>query len=361
MSARIAKLGSVMLLLSCCSLAASAQAQYSAEITRRAPASVTMGAYNSALQQRAYGGSSRSNSGFHGGHSHRGHHRWHGGGFGYPIYEYGYWNSGLVVGYGPYWPDYYLGTSSGAFGPYWAPPIYVPASQLGYGPQAVRNFMGLDQAPLANTTVVGPAVGDLNVDDGFPAEVGNQAGNAVPNNAPARGVRISNAASRKNAGQFIEYGDKLLAAGKASEALQRYKQSASTAPDLAEPHVRQAISFAYLGRYEQAAASIRRALSLNASVLDSDFRTGVLFQANPAIQDQLFSRVDKDADARSLEGEVQFVAGVVNFFGDRADSARKRFEKARQNGESQVYVDPFLQRLNAKPQPVAEAPVELDL
>src|SRR5690606_38341136 len=106
-----------------------------------------LGAYNAALQQRAFGHSNHGH--LHGHH----HHHWNGG-YGYPIFDYGYWNSGIVVGHGPYWPEYYLGTSSGPLGPYWAPPAYVAANQLGFGPQAMQNFMGVDPAQRGGAAVV---------------------------------------------------------------------------------------------------------------------------------------------------------------------------------------------------------------
>lgn len=260
-------------------------------------------------------------------------------GYGAPAY-YGY--ASPYIGY-PYaygvWP-YYLDTGTGPLGPFVAPPLYVPAEQLGFGPQAVRRFMGLD--PVA------PSVVNHNI---LIAPGGGDAGNAanrpqVDNNArippPNPRIRESNAEARDRARQFIEFGDAQFSARNLAGAYDRYKKAAEAAPDLAEAWFRQGHALADLGRYDQAAAAFRRGLGLRPDWPASGFKLADLYGENGAARAAMFDAIDQAIAARPADINVLYVAAVQIFFEGRLQLARTSFEHALKLGEPASNIEPFL-------------------
>jgi tetratricopeptide (TPR) repeat protein len=256
--------------------------------------------------------------------------------YGYPgwVYEYpGYSYGGYPFGYAYSWP-YYLDTGSGVLGPYVAPPVYVPPEQLGFGPQAVRNLLGLNQVqrPIINRNIVivPPAA------DG----IANNAGNAAEQ--PRARVRASNAEARARAEQFLQFGDRQFTAPNLAGAYDRYKKAAAAAPDLAEPFFRLGHTLAAMGRYEQAAEYFGRGLSLEPNWPTQGLQLTELYRDKAAARLATLDMLKRAAAAQPDDGSVQFVAGVQFFFDGQTDVARGYFERAKDLGIPATHVEPFL-------------------
>lgn len=267
----------------------------------------------------------------------------------YPT-PYGYaapwiYGSGAPYGFGHHhiydvWP-YYLDTGSGPLGPFVAPPVYVPAEQLGFGPQAVRRFMGLDPVapPVVNQNII------IALRGGDP---GNAANRVLGDNANARvpaanpRIRPSNAEARDRARQFMEFGDAQFRARNVGGAYDRYKKAAEAAPDLAEAWFRQGHALVDLGRYDQAAAAFRRGLGLRPDWPARGFRLADLYGDNLAAPAAMFEALARALKARPDDVNTQYAAAVQLFFDARLEQARASFERARQLGEAVSYIEPFL-------------------
>jgi tetratricopeptide (TPR) repeat protein len=264
-------------------------------------------------------------------------------GYGAPsVYGYG-------IGYpiGPHyaydvWP-YYLDTGTGPLGPFVAPPLYVPAEQLGFGPQAVRRFMGLDRvaSPVVNHNIIiaPPAADAGNVANRALADNGNA---LVPPAHPR--IRESNAQARERARQFIEFGDAQFNARNMVGAYDRYKKASEAAPDMAEPFFRLGHALADLGRYDQAAAAFRRGLSRRPDWPASGFRLAALYGDNLAARAAMFEALKHALDARPDDATALYVAAVQLFFDGQQEPARASFDRARKLGEAAPYVEPYLKR-----------------
>jgi hypothetical protein len=244
------------------------------------------------------------------------------------------------------WP-YYLDTGTGPLGPFVAPPLYVPAEQLGFGPQAVRRFMGLDQVrpPVINNILVAPRGGAADNAANRP-QVDNLA--RIPPPPPPR-VRESNAEARDRARQFIEFGDAQFAARNLAGAYDRYKKAAEAAPDLAGAWFRQGHALADLGRLDQAAAAFRRGIRLRPDWPASGFRLADLYGDNPAGRAAMFEALEQAIAARPADINAQYAAAVQLFFDGRLELARAAFQRALKLGEAASNTEPFL-----KPSPLDE-------
>jgi tetratricopeptide (TPR) repeat protein len=301
-------------------------AQYSKEILTRPSANVTLGPYlNSTLNRSAAGSPAFGRAWTNGRQG-----RWHGRGSVYyhaafPGYVYPYVSAyPYVAGYPyryDYWP-YYLDTGAGPLGPYIAPPLYVPPEELGFGPQAVRRFMGLDAAQ--------PVIVNRNVIVAPPAEnldrPGANAGAVEQKAAPP--IRISNAEARERASRFLEFGDTYFRERRLNEAYDRYKKAADAAPDLSEPYFRQGHTLAALRRYELAAAAFRRGLALRPDWPAGGFKLAEVYRDKDAARLATLDTLQRMAEAQPDDANVQFVAGVQFFFDGQVERARNFFERA---------------------------------
>jgi tetratricopeptide (TPR) repeat protein len=277
-------------------------------------------------------------------------------GYGYPQWVYEYYPRypspyGYGGIYGYTWP-YYLDTGSGVFGPYVAPPLYVPPEQLGFGPQAVRQLMGLDrtQRPIVNHNIlVAPAVPE--------AKPGDR-GNAADNGANAAGFRIrdSNAEARERSRQFIDFGDQQFAALNLAGAYDRYKKASEAALDLAEPYFRLGHTLAAMGRFEQSADAFGRGLNLRPDWPTSGFRLVDIYRDKDAARFATLDMLKRAAAARPNDQHAQFVGGVQFYFDGQAETARLYFERAKSLGTPAAYVEPFL-----KPPQNGDQAGELDI
>jgi Tfp pilus assembly protein PilF len=272
----------------------------------------------------------------HGQHRHHPH-RHHGG---HPWTAYPWVDPYWGYPYPAYPYPYYLGINGGVFGPYVAPPLYLPAEAL-YGPQAIRRFMGVDPLVVpqpAPQVVVVP-----------------QAGGAGAGRDPA--ARPSNAEARGRAWRFIEFGDAQFAQQNFHGALQRYKSASEAAMDVADAWLRQAIAQAAMGRTSQAAAALRRALALNPRLGDLEFRLDDLYRDNQVAKAAHLDRAAQAAADRPDDADALLVFGLLLYFDGQAAHARPVLAKAagRLEPAQRRLLDDLLQRLPAEPPAAAPA------
>jgi hypothetical protein len=129
---------------------------------------------------------------------------------------------------------------------YHLPAVQYPA-ELSYGPQAVKQFMGVDRnfalGPLATNSVPPPRI-------------------VKPVPPVTRVVNLkleppaSNARNLELARRYIDFGDARFAAQEYHLAAQRYKTAISMAPSLADAHIRYGITLTSLAKYDAAVAAI---------------------------------------------------------------------------------------------------------
>jgi tetratricopeptide (TPR) repeat protein len=274
------------------------------------------------------------------GHSH-GHSHGHG--------HFGWGGISLSAGYGPafgygyggnygYWPrayrgyyggDCYYGSYYGAFDPYgiyyrpydgyssyYLPPVFAPAELL-YGPRAVRQFWGWSDQPLVMRRSERVA--------------------AEPK------IRISNPEYRRKAEQHLAQGDRLFREQKYSQALDRYKQAAAMAGDLAEAQWRKGHAYLATHRYELAAASFKRALVLNPDAARDGFDLGRLYGAGATVKISHLEALAGETLVRGDSAEHYFLLGVFLRYDGQAERAEKFFVKAAElAGRDGGYLASFL-------------------
>lgn len=303
-------------------------------------------------------------------HAHHGHHGLHGGNW----YSHrSHWRGGHW--HGPWWSDRHsslsfhsggpgysfdlydgpIGVPVTAFDPYAfdagiaslgplvLPPLYVPAEELGFGPQGLARFLG--QPPLAAAprraanVVVLPPEADV---------------------VKKRAGRVSNAEARARAQQFIDFGDAQFTARNKAGAYERYKKASEAAPDLAEPHFRIGHTQVDMERFAAAATSFRRGLDLQPDWPAQGFRFEQMYGDNRAAQELMLDSVQKTAEQSPNDRDIQFVAGVQFFFAGRRDQAQRFFDRAAELGEEDRYVRQFWQAMGVN-RPLPEAAAERDI
>jgi len=171
-----------------------------------------------------------------------------------PWYGYGYTN--YYDGGG--WPHgiYYRSRTNEVT--YFLPPIYAPA-EIAYGPQAMKQFMGVDRnfglAPLADPSLLSDAALLRSAPPALSRTPRDEADSpALP--------RPSNYETRLMAAKFTAYGDARFREGKWAGALERWRTAAGLVPDVAEPRLRQVIVLIVLDRYDDAISALKAGLPL---------------------------------------------------------------------------------------------------
>ncbi len=238
----------------------------------------------------------------------------------YP-YSYGYGYS-----YPPHYYDPYY---------YYPPPLYIPAEEL-YGPQSVMRFMGVDHwfRPRPNVNIlVTPKPSNA---------VGGSAA-APPEAEPELPGRATNAESLALAWKFIGYGDAHFATQKYVEANARYRKAARAAPQLADSYFRQGYAYLAMGRYDLAAAAVRRGLGLSSRWPKSAFSGDEIYGDNELAKNAHLDALAKAAEEDPTNADLPFLLGVFLHFDDQPDRAKAFFERAIQlAGGNDAHVRAFL-------------------
>ncbi len=219
----------------------------------------------------------------------------------YP-YNYGYY------GDNPFAYPYVLGTDSGYFGPYVAPPI-ITSGEAQFGPQAVQRFMGVNpgqQQAAQQAPVPRPQAG---VAEAAPPHADNRA--------------------RLKAWRLIDDGDAEFKQRRFAQALTRYRDAAAAARDLAAAQFRQGFALAAITRYSDAAKAFIRGLQLDPDWPDSDFKLDEIYGENKGLEKEHIDALQKALAGHPHDADVLFVLGIYLFFGDHPADAAPLFERAQ--------------------------------
>ncbi len=232
---------------------------------------------------------------------------------------YGYGNCGY--GYVPYrgcnypracysYPAYntfYYNSYPYGYGVYGDGPIFAPAEAI-YGPAAARRFFGMAE-PTAPDAVARVAV-------------------AVRKLTEPRKVREASPEYRRKADQFIAQGDMLFREQKYQQAIDRYKSAAEMAPDSAEACWHKGHAYAATKRYELAAASFRRALTLNPDIARDGFTLGKLYGDTHMAREAHLESIAGFCLEKPTSADAYFVLGIFLHYCGEADRAEKFFAHA---------------------------------
>jgi tetratricopeptide (TPR) repeat protein len=237
---------------------------------------------------------------------------WYGyyGGYPYSYYPYSYYPysyGGYGYGYGAY------------------PPAVVLPSETLFGPQAMNRFLGGGQGTTVNRVSHEPREPAAPLDPQRPK------------------VRETTPETKALAGKSIDFGDAQFMKQKYQSALERYREAARRAPDLAEAYFRQGYALVALGQYPGAAKAFHTGVEIGADWLESGFRLDRLYgddrQAKAAHLDLVAQAIEKNPRDTSL----LTVLGVELYFDGQTDRARKFFERAAELGGNRDHLlDAFL-------------------
>jgi hypothetical protein len=246
-------------------------------------------------------------------------------GWGYPYDGYGYY------------PPYYLDPGYGPpLGPYNLPPLALPAETI-YGPQRQWQFLGVPQRQPSRTVIIAP-----------PAAADGLADRAQ--------LQPTNAEARARADRFLKAGDEQFADQRYYESLQRYKQAAQAAFDVAECYFRQGQAWVALGKYDQAAKMFQRGLQLDPSWPQTGFRLDALYGPNRAAQESHLDALAKAAEDNPRNSDFLFLVGIQLYFGGQPQRSEQFFERAATlAGPQTEHLDGFLKRLHERKQAVQAA------
>lgn len=229
-------------------------------------------------------------------------------------FGFGSWNFyGGVYG----WPAYGVnccpycggfGCSGWCFGgPFWIPSVIVSDSSQRYGPQGIRNFLGIANAAPA------PAV------RAAPAAVAEAPVMAPAVNLPPR----ANATARERAIKFLQYGDRHFQEGRYRQALSRYKLAGASASDMAEIEFRKAFAELMMGDFSDAALAVRRGMTKTANWPESDFAVDDLFL--PAAKAEAFHLLQERLQETDFDADAHFMLGVMLHFDGHLEAAQAHF------------------------------------
>jgi tetratricopeptide (TPR) repeat protein len=238
----------------------------------------------------------------------------------YGYSSFGYYN-GLAGGlyYNPYASDYGLyGTyynPSYNYVEYYLPSTYQPA-ELAFGPQAVKQFMGVDRnfalGPLQNAPRV------------VEREVIREAAKPV--------VKEIDWDARQKADRYIELGDNFFKQQKFHDALLRYRLAIGASPEYAVAHLRHGFSLVANRRYEEAAVALTKAFTLDPQLPRSGFRVDQLYADNRMAREAHEEALAQATLDEPANGNLHFVVGMWLVFNGQPERSRKFFEKAKALG-----------------------------
>lgn len=265
-------------------------------------------------------------------------------GFGRPYYGYsfGYYS-------GPLFADYYYSPYYGAYGPgyydyygygtyysprsnfvdYYLPPVYYPA-ELAYGPQAVKQFLGVDR-----TFGLGPLLNDQPVVN-QPIVIERR---DTAREVAKPVVQEIDWDARKKADRYIELGDNLFREQKFHDALLRYRLAVQASPDYAVAYVRHGFSLVAHRRYDEAADAFTKAFTLDRQIVASGFRIDQMYDDNLLAREAHEEALAQAVLDAPSDGKRHFVMGMWLVFSGQADRSRKFFEEARALGVNTAVVE----------------------
>jgi hypothetical protein len=282
---------------------------------------------------------------------------WNSCGYGYGYGGYGY-NVGIpTIGYyavnQPVGGYYYNPQAN--FVDYYGLSVYQPA-EIAYGPQAVKQFVGLDRnfalAPLREPPARLPLLGLAEA-------------RAKPLAGAKPIIRLTNTESRRKAEKYLADGDALFRAQNFHSALQRYKLASNTAPDMAEAFWRQGHAMIATSNFELAGGAFKRAIALSDDTDRRGFQLSDLYGSAVLAKNGHLEALAANALEHSGSSDPYFLLGVFLTYDGQRERAEKFFDRAADlagisGGHIAAFepVDmPIVAALPAAEPPRAESPV----
>jgi hypothetical protein len=149
---------------------------------------------------------------------------------------------------------------------------------------------------------------------------------------PAREPRASSPSAKARAGKMMGYGDAHFGNQKYLLAAERYKSAVRSAPDLAEPYIRQALAHAAGGDYESAVKVFRRGLKVRGDWSDSPFRLDDLYGDDRIAKTARLEGLAKAVEANPFDSTLLVALGMLLYFDGHPDRAEVFFARAAQLG-----------------------------
>lgn len=268
------------------------------------------------------------------------------------------WGSGYFApGYGYYGPGYWraYGYPGWYYPPYYGPyggglvyaPLVIPAEQV-YGPAAVWRMLDPIMAPAST---VPPSINVVNVvRKPAPAPAVGQAAAAAQ---PGRKVRASNDQVRERAQRYVELGDRYFREQKYQDAYLRYRKASDIAGDVADSFFRQAQALVALGRYDDAARLLKRAISVDGDWLRWPVDLNTIYGPNQVAKAGHLEALAKTATQKPGDADLLFLVGAQLFLDGQKERSRKFFAHAdERNIGSSEHLNAFLAQIPRR-QPVA--------
>jgi hypothetical protein len=224
---------------------------------------------------------------------------------------------------------------------YYLPPVFAPA-ELGFGPQAVKRFLGLDPnaglGPLAREHLPAP-------------EVVRPPAAAAEANQPPPPINL---AARARARKAIGRGDDQFRKQRFHEALQEYRFAALADPHWAEVFFRQGHAWVAMSRFDSAATAFKRALALRPPLDRDGFRLQDLYADNAIAKTAHLEVLARNALQHPQDTDAFFLVGLFLHYDGQAARAEKFFARAKTlAGADDAHLRPFLPE--AKPGPAVLA------
>jgi tetratricopeptide (TPR) repeat protein len=261
-------------------------------------------------------------------------------------YGYGGYGVSLSIGYGrPYYNyGYNYGAPSYIYGGYNVPRYYYPAPIGYYGyygstynPNSNFNSLALTPGPVAAETTPAQVLNLLRLKDSDLIADLRARANPLPRIGGLQEATItaakpvlnqSNIAQRRKADQQIATGDMLFREQKFHAALQRYKDAARLAPDMAEPYWRQGHALIATANFELAGGAFKRALALDPTTSREGFTLDKLYGAATIAKTGHLEDLAAWALDHAGSSEPYFLMGVTLHYDGQADRAGKFFSRA---------------------------------
>ncbi len=206
-----------------------------------------------------------------------------------------------------------------------------------YNPNSNFNSLALLRGPVASETTPAQVLNLLRLTDADLVADLRERTRTLPRIGPLQETTItaarplvnqSNIAHRRKADQQIATGDMLFREQKFQAALQRYKDAARLAPDMAECYWRQGHALIATANFELAGGAFKRALALDPTITRDGFSLAKLY--GPATITKTSHVEDLAAWALEHSGssEPYFLMGVTLHYDGQSDRASKFFARA---------------------------------
>lgn len=243
-------------------------------------------------------------------------------------YPGGYYSNYYGPGYGGVSTSGTYYVPSTGYLSYSAPTTYQPA-ELAYGPQAVRQFLGMPRVqpePASSLSTEAKVLAAL--------YKSKEASKSVASVADK--VRTSNVDSRRRADQFLSQGDVYFKEQKYQQAAQRYKLAAEAAPDVAEAYWRLGHAYMASNRTDLAAGAFTRAMRTSGDLGRGGFSLKKLYGESHIARESHLESLAAEAMERMDDTQPLLVMAVSLHYAGETERAAKFFERVRQMAPEQV-------------------------